>query len=205
MLWHVRHRNTHAEWSRASDEQLQALRAAFAEQQAALESAIAQRQSSEGLASRLQKEVDRLSAELHETGPASDLQRQFREVCMPRHLSFLAMQRTFSLSFQPSTLSYNFATAKPLQELRCAGPYAESVGLLQVTDLLYQKQTQLEQLAAEKAAQQLSLERELDAAREQAERVTRLVQRPVYAPESAALRPLHEALLHHLCSITRRS
>ena len=42
-----------------------------------------------------------------------------------------------------------------------------------MTELLFQKQTQLERLAAEKAAQQLSLERELDAAREQAERVNR--------------------------------
>lgn len=44
---------------------------------------------------------------------------------------------------------------------------------MQVTELLYLKQTQLERLAAEKAAQQLSLERELAAAREQAERVNR--------------------------------
>jgi hypothetical protein len=45
--------------------------------------------------------------------------------------------------------------------------------IFQVTELLYLKQTQLERLAAEKAAQQLSIERELDAAREQAERVNR--------------------------------
>lgn len=45
--------------------------------------------------------------------------------------------------------------------------------MVQVTELLFQKQMQLERLAAEKAAQQLSLERELDAAREQAECVNR--------------------------------
>eukprot|EP00884_Botryococcus_braunii_P015895 jgi/Botrbrau1/298/Bobra.0022s0264.1 len=43
----------------------------------------------------------------------------------------------------------------------------------EVTDLLYLKQTQLEKLAADKAAQQLALERELALAREEAERVKR--------------------------------
>lgn len=42
-----------------------------------------------------------------------------------------------------------------------------------MTELLYQKQTQLERLAAEKAAQQLTLEREIEAARQQAERASR--------------------------------
>ena len=41
---------------------------------------------------------------------------------------------------------------------------------MQVTDLLYQKHTQLERMAAEKAAQQLTMEREIDTAREYAER-----------------------------------
>ncbi len=57
---------------------------------------------------------------------------------------------------------------------------------MQVTELLFQKQTQLEWLAAEKAAQQLSQERELDAAREQAERVNRC--HPSTAPFMAAHR-----------------
>lgn len=53
------------------------------------------------------------------------------------------------------------------------GRGCSNAALYQVTELLYLKQTQLERLAAEKAAQQLSLERELAAAREQAERVNR--------------------------------
>lgn len=53
------------------------------------------------------------------------------------------------------------------------GSGCSNAALYQVTELLYLKQTQLERLAAEKAAQQLSLERELAAVREQAERVNR--------------------------------
>lgn len=44
---------------------------------------------------------------------------------------------------------------------------------LQVTELLYTKQTQLERLAAEKAAQQLAHERQLSQVRDDAERVKR--------------------------------
>lgn len=44
---------------------------------------------------------------------------------------------------------------------------------MQVTELLWMKQTQLEQLAREKAALQLSLERALTSAREDAERIKR--------------------------------
>jgi hypothetical protein len=43
----------------------------------------------------------------------------------------------------------------------------------QVTELLYLKQTQLERMAAEKAAQQMALERALAVAREEAARVQR--------------------------------
>ena len=57
----------------------------------------------------------------------------------------------------------------------------------QVTELLYQKQTQLEHLAAEKAAQQLTLEREIEAARQQAERMSRCY--------------MHEARMH--CGATQ--
>ena len=39
-----------------------------------------------------------------------------------------------------------------------------------MTDLLYQKHTQLERMAAEKAAQRLTMEREIATAREYAER-----------------------------------
>ena len=46
---------------------------------------------------------------------------------------------------------------------------------VQVTDLLYQKHTQLERMAAEKAAQQLTMEREIATAREYAERNHRSV------------------------------
>ena len=56
------------------------------------------------------------------------------------------------------------------------GPKSAGVTLscdAQMTELLYQKQTQLEHLAAQKAAQQLTLEREIEAARQQAERVSR--------------------------------
>ena len=44
---------------------------------------------------------------------------------------------------------------------------------VQMTELLYKKQTQLEHLAAQKAAQQLTLEREVETARQQAERMNR--------------------------------
>lgn len=44
---------------------------------------------------------------------------------------------------------------------------------MQVTELLYVKQTQLERLAAEKAAQQLAHEHQLAQARDDAERVKR--------------------------------
>ena len=44
----------------------------------------------------------------------------------------------------------------------------------QVTELLYQKHTQLEHMAAEKAALQLTMEREITNAREYAERSHRL-------------------------------
>ena len=47
--------------------------------------------------------------------------------------------------------------------------------LLQVTDLLFQKHTQLERMTAEKAAQQLTTEREIATAREYAERTHRSV------------------------------
>lgn len=43
----------------------------------------------------------------------------------------------------------------------------------QVTELLYTKQTQLERLAAEKAAQQLAHERQIAHAKDDAERVKR--------------------------------
>ena len=42
---------------------------------------------------------------------------------------------------------------------------------MQVTELLYTKQTQLERMAAEKAAQQLAHEREVAHAKDDAERV----------------------------------
>ena len=41
---------------------------------------------------------------------------------------------------------------------------------MQVTELLYQKHTQLERMAAEKAAMQLTMEREIANARDHAER-----------------------------------
>ena len=44
---------------------------------------------------------------------------------------------------------------------------------LQVTELLYTKQTQLERMAAEKAAQQLAHERQVAQAKDDAERVKR--------------------------------
>ena len=56
---------------------------------------------------------------------------------------------------------------------------------MQVTELLYTKQTQLERMAAEKAAQQLAHEREIVLAKDDAERVKR--QEPV------------RVLLHDLC------
>jgi len=45
--------------------------------------------------------------------------------------------------------------------------------MVQVTELLYTKQTQLERMAAEKAAQQLAHEREVAHAKDDAERVKR--------------------------------
>lgn len=56
-------------------------------------------------------------------------------------------------------------TAHTLQQPTCARQ--------QVTELLFLKQTQLERMAAEKAAQQMALERELSVAREEAARVQR--------------------------------
>lgn len=56
---------------------------------------------------------------------------------------------------------------------------------LQVTDLLYQKQTQLEEMAAGRAVQQMTHERELTAAKSEAERTAR----------SAPCRVLHSGLL----------
>lgn len=44
---------------------------------------------------------------------------------------------------------------------------------VQVTDLLYQKQSQVERVTAERAAQQMAWERELAAARDTAERTQR--------------------------------
>ena len=44
---------------------------------------------------------------------------------------------------------------------------------LQVTELLYTKQTQLERMAGEKAAQQLAHERQIAQAKDDAERVKR--------------------------------
>lgn len=64
--------------------EVDALRRTIGEQGAALQEAAAQRQAAEDWARRLQQDVDRLSSELHEAGPASDLQRQFREVTAPR-------------------------------------------------------------------------------------------------------------------------
>ena len=52
-------------------------------------------------------------------------------------------------------------------------PFSSRHVLAQVTELLYLKQTQLERMAAEKAAQQMALERELSVAREEAARVQR--------------------------------
>ncbi len=48
-------------------------------------------------------------------------------------------------------------------------------GVVQVTDLLYQKQSQLERVMAERAAQQMTWERELATARDSAERTQRSV------------------------------
>ena len=60
--------------------EVEVLSKALQGQQAAVQEATAQRQAAEDRASRLQQEVERLSSELQEAGPASDLQRQFREV-----------------------------------------------------------------------------------------------------------------------------
>jgi predicted nucleic acid-binding Zn-ribbon protein len=61
-------------------EELLSLKKAFAEQRAALEAAVAQRQVAEDSVLQLQEELNRLRTEMQQTGPASDLQRQFREV-----------------------------------------------------------------------------------------------------------------------------
>lgn len=60
---------------------------------------------------------------------------------------------------------------------RCNGRHKASTqnNELQVTELLYTKQTQLERMAAEKAAQQLAHEREVAHAKDDAERVKRCV------------------------------
>lgn len=47
------------------------------------------------------------------------------------------------------------------------------LSVLQVTELLYTKQTQLERMAAEKAAQQLAHERQIAQAKDDVERVKR--------------------------------
>jgi len=60
--------------------EVEALSRTVHEQAAALQEASAQRHAAEERAKRLQLEADRLSNELRDTGPASDLQRQFREV-----------------------------------------------------------------------------------------------------------------------------
>ncbi len=62
----------------------------------------------------------------------------------------------------------------------------------QVTELLYLKQTQLERMAAEKAAQQMALERALAVAREEAARV----QRCAAARGARRRRPLWPAAGH---------
>ncbi len=74
----------HSAQSQAAE--LEALSKAVAGQRAALQEATAQQQAAEDRARRLQQEVERLSSELQEAGPASDLQRQFREV---RHQAVL--------------------------------------------------------------------------------------------------------------------
>lgn len=71
--------------------EVETLRKALEEQGAALQEAAAQRQAAEERARRLQQDVERLSVELHESGPASDLQRQFREVNVPVELQLLTI------------------------------------------------------------------------------------------------------------------
>ena len=68
------------------------------------------------------------------------------------------------------------------QESRVQFPVSESAehttlfGFpLQVTDLLYQKQSQIEKMVAERSARQMAWERELASVREDAERVKRQV------------------------------
>lgn len=86
--------------------EVEALSKAVEGQKAAVQEATAQRQAAEDRARRLQQEVDRLSSELQEAGPASDLQRQFREV---RHrLSQL------SLVFQGAPWSHRAALHQQL-------------------------------------------------------------------------------------------
>ena len=46
-------------------------------------------------------------------------------------------------------------------------------GAAQVTDLLYQKQSQIERVTAERSAQQMAWERELATARDSADRTQR--------------------------------
>ena len=60
----------------------------------------------------------------------------------------------------------------------------------QVTELLYLKQTQLERMAAEKAAQHMALERELSVAREEAARVQRWGKFLCIGPQCDTISPL---------------
>lgn len=69
---------------------------------------------------------------------------------------------------------------------------------VQVTDLLYQKHTQLERMAAEKAAQQLTMEREVATAREYAERNHRSAHPVLHIVPGSTLPVVHRVLKCHM-------
>lgn len=68
------------------------------EQQATLQAATAQLQAAKAHNASLQEEVDRLSSEVRETGQASELQRQMREVNCSMMLALFMLMRVHWLS-----------------------------------------------------------------------------------------------------------
>ena len=128
-------------------------------------------------AQSLQQEADQLRVEARKAGQHANLQQQFQEVRAVSALYNSARRcpypraRKFCIYCASVWASRRVSRHKgcSTQCARMAGDRMCSCSM-QVTELLYQKHTQLERMAAEKAAMQLTMEREIANAREYAER-----------------------------------
>ena len=171
--------------SPARESQFLELQERAASLQAALSNSESQRQGLEVELNGLRNDLDSLRSQAANTVHPLEVEQRLREVPL---VAGNFGQISYNTSLLNSARCGGSDMVKWLrclaftQESRVQFPVSELVLFrpnfwfpVQVTDLLYQKQSQIEKMAAERSARQMAWERDLASVREDAERVKRQV------------------------------